>query len=72
MGSTYFIKRIFRTKRKPHYGRERNPRPKSFRTEESARKWAEENKIKDYDLVNMKEGKQEKKIRVVPKPAKQK
>jgi len=67
MGSTYFVKRIFHTKRKPHYGRERQKRPKTFRTEEAAKKWAEAGKIKDYELVNLKEGKKEKKIRVVAK-----
>lgn len=67
MGSTYFIKRIFRTKRKPRDGRERLKRPKTFKTEEAAKKWAEANGVKAYSLENLKEGKKEKKIRIVPK-----
>ena len=67
MGSTYFTKRLFKTKRKPKYGRGRQKRPKTFRTEEAAKKWAEASKIKDYILVNLKEGKKGKKIKVVPK-----
>lgn len=67
MGSTYFVKRLFKTKRKPKYGRDRPERPKTFRTEEAARKWAEENKIEKYELVDMKKGQKKKKIKVVPK-----
>ncbi len=67
MGSTYFKKRVFKTKRKPKYGRDRKKRPRTFKSEESAKKWAEANKIKDYKLVDLKEGKKEKKIRVVVK-----
>ncbi len=67
MGSTYFKKRVFKTKRKPKYGRDRQKRPRTFKSEESAKKWAEANKIKDYKLVDLKEGKKEKKIRVVVK-----
>jgi hypothetical protein len=67
MGSTYFTKRLFKTKRKPKYGRDRAARPKTFSSEAAAKKWAEANKIKDYNLVDLKEGKKEKKIRVVVK-----
>ena len=67
MGSTYFSKRLFATKRKPRYGRDRPERQKTFKTEETARKWAEANKIADYVLVDMKEGKKERKIKVVAK-----
>lgn len=69
MGSTYFKKRLFATKRKPKYGRGRLPRPKTFSTEAAAKKWAEENKVKDYELVNLKEGMKKSKIRVVVKKA---
>jgi hypothetical protein len=65
MGSTYFVKRLFATKRKPKYGRGRPTRPKTFKTEEAAKKWAESNKIADYKLVDLKEGKKERKIKVV-------
>lgn len=67
MGSTYFNKRLFATKRKPKYGRQRAGRPKTFKSEDTAKKWAEANKIADYELVDLKEGKKENKIRVVPK-----
>jgi len=69
MGSTYFKKRVFATKRKPRYGRDRAARSKTFSSEESAKKWAEANKIKDYKLVNLKENQKENKIRVVVKKA---
>ena len=67
MGSTYFNKRLFATKRKPSYGRGRAKRPKTFKSAEAAKKWAEENKIKGYELVDLKEGQKENKIRVVAK-----
>jgi hypothetical protein len=67
MGSTYFKKRLFATKRKPKYGRGRAARPKTFASEEAAKKWAEANKLKDYTLVDLKEGRNKNKIRVVPK-----
>jgi len=41
-------------------------RPKTFKTEESANKWAEANKLKDYKLVNLRSASaKDKKIRVV-------
>ncbi len=67
MGSTYFNKRLFATKRKPKYGRGRAVRPKTFKSEDTAKKWAEAKKIKDYVLVDLTEWKKAKKIRVVPK-----
>jgi hypothetical protein len=67
MGSTYFKKRVFATKRKPKYGRERAKRLKTFASEAAAKKYAEANKIVKYELVDLKEGKKEKKIRIVLK-----
>lgn len=67
MGSTYFIKRVFKTKRKPKYGRDRAKRPKTFKTEEAAKKWAESQKMKGYSIVNMHPGRKTGKIRVVAK-----
>lgn len=29
-------------------------RPKTFKTEEAAKKWAEKNNIKNYELINLK------------------
>ena len=50
---------------KPRY---RKSRPKTFKSEEAAKAWAEKQKIKNYDLVNLKlESSSQKKIRVVPK-----
>lgn len=65
MGSTFFVKRIFKVKHKPKYGRGRAKRPKTFKSEETAKKWAEAKKIANYRLVDLKEGKKEKKIRIV-------
>jgi len=64
MGSTYFSKRIpIRT-----YIRRKCHRPKTFKTEEAAKKWAEAKGIKDYELVNLKNVEsKKKKIKVVPK-----
>ena len=43
-------------------------RPKTFKTEESANKWAEENKIKDYKLENIKSPESKtKKLRIIKK-----
>ena len=66
MGSRLYSKRIMHRRHKPHMGRGRDIRPKTFRTEEAARKWAESEKIKEYTLVNLKEeSAKKKKIRVV-------
>lgn len=37
-----------------HLSRYRKPRPKTFKSEESAKKYADEKGLKDYTLVNMK------------------
>lgn len=44
-------------------GPKRKKRPKTFKTEEKAKAWAEKNKIKDYELVKIREDK----IKVVEK-----
>ncbi|MFH1638683.1 MAG: hypothetical protein ABIB71_09730 [Candidatus Woesearchaeota archaeon] len=47
--------------------RARAKRPKTFKSEESAKAWAEKKGIKKYELVNLKNyWRNEKKIRVVP------
>ena len=62
MGSVFYSKRL-PTKRRVR--RERS-RPKTFKTEEAAKAWAEKNKIKDYKLVNIKSKEAKtKKIKVV-------
>ena len=48
MGSTYFSKRY-----NPETSRCRKKRAKTFKTEEAAKKWAEENGMKDYKVVQM-------------------
>ncbi len=49
-----------------HRGRNRKRRPKTFKTEEAARKWAEEKGLKDYKIVNMKNsGSKKSKFRIV-------
>jgi len=49
-------------------GRHRSARPKTFTSEESAKKFAELNKISSYELVNLKsEASLTKKFRIVPK-----
>ena len=45
MGSTLYSKR-----HKSEQNRNRKKRPKSFSSEESAKKWIEKNEIKDYLL----------------------
>lgn len=64
----------FHTKKKDvllHRGRSRKRRPKTFRTEEAAKKWAKEKGLKDYELVDMKNpGSKKKKIKVVEKNSK--
>ena len=65
MGSTYHSKRINK-----HYrytvSRNRASRPKTFKTEAAAKKWAEANKITNYKLENLKSPEnKDKKFRVV-------
>jgi len=51
MGSRYYTKRL-RVRAEKKLRRERK-RPKTFKSEDSAKKWAEANKIKDYKLANI-------------------
>lgn len=51
-----------------HRGRERVNRPKTFANEESAKKWADAQGLKDYELVNLRtEESSTKKFKVVSK-----
>ena len=62
MGSVYFWKRI---PERTAVRRER-ARPRTFKTEEAAKAWAEKQKIKNYKLENIKSSESKiKKIRVV-------
>ena len=47
--------------------RNRKSRPKTFKSEENAKKWAESQGIKEYELKNLRVGTVDKKIRVVIK-----
>lgn len=50
---------------KVNKGRERIKRPKTFKTEEAAKKYAEAKGIKNYQLVNLKStASKQKKIRI--------
>lgn len=54
MGSRFYSKRL-RVKAERKAARElRAKRPKSFKSEEAAKKWAEAKKISDYSLRNLK------------------
>lgn len=46
--------------------RNRKKRPKTFSSEEIAKKWAESQGIKKYELKNLRIGTKDKKIRVIP------
>jgi hypothetical protein len=47
-------------------GRDRKPRPKTFKTEEAAKAYAEAQGLKNYSIVNLKsELSKEKKLKVV-------
>ena len=60
MGSTFYSNRLDQ-----RAGRRRKKRPKTFKSAEAAKKWAEANKISKYDLVNMRaETRKQKKIRL--------
>ena len=56
-------------RRKPvSSSRKRKKRPKTFSSEKLAKAWAEKNKIKNYELVNLRIGdRKDKKIKIVVK-----
>ena len=54
MGSTYYSKRLKSKLIKRVNVRRERTRPKSFKTEAAAKKWAEENNVKSYELKNLK------------------
>jgi len=45
-------------------GRNRKPRAKTFKTTESAEKWAKENNIENYTLVDLKSAATKNKFRI--------
>lgn len=61
MGSTFYLKRY-----RPHVGRGRAKRAKTFASEEAAKKWATAQKLGTYTLVNLKSTESStKKIKIV-------
>ena len=55
------------SRNKNHKKRIKKNRPKTFMTEESARKYAESMGIKDYEIVNLNFSEKNKKLKVIPK-----
>lgn len=53
-------------KKKKGYKTTRVSRPKTFKTEDAANKYAKENEMKDYKLVNLSIGPSTPKIKIVP------
>ena len=49
-----------------HRGRHRLKRPRTFKSEDKAKKWAESQGIKSFDIVRLKSG-LSKKLKIVPK-----
>lgn len=45
--------------------RNRKKRPKTFKSEENAKKWAEAKGIKNFELKNIRIGTKDKKVRVI-------
>jgi len=60
MGSRYFSKRY-----NPESMRHRKPRPKTFKSSESAKKWAEANKLSKYEIKTKPYSTNEKKFFIV-------
>ena len=67
MGSRLYSKRMRYHAQKRQVLRRGWHRPKSFKTEEAAKGWAEANKISEYTLKNLKSSESKrKKIVIVP------
>jgi len=60
MGSRLYAQRI-----KEKYKKPAGAKPKAFKSEESADKWAKEHNIKDYKLVNLRPEGKKKKIKIL-------
>jgi len=59
-------KTVRRRRRQAAQEKPRKKRPKTFKTEESAKAYAEKHKIKDYKLVNLKSSEsKDKKLKIV-------
>ncbi|MFH1641655.1 MAG: hypothetical protein ABIC04_02030 [Nanoarchaeota archaeon] len=54
MSNRYYSNRLKLIEAKKAKTRRPRSRPKSFKSEEAANKWADNNKVKDYSLKNLK------------------
>jgi|GEM_PF-5083884 len=54
MSSLYFSKRL--QKKRPKKGPAAPVKPRSFKSEEGAKKWAAENKVKNFSVVAIADG----------------
>lgn len=54
MSNRYYSNRLRKIAEKKAKTRRKRSRPKSFKSEEAAKKWAEANKITNYTLKNLK------------------
>ncbi|MEM4267481.1 MAG: hypothetical protein QXK37_01485 [Candidatus Woesearchaeota archaeon] len=52
MGTTLYSKRY-----NPRFGRNRRPRPKTFNTQEAAKKWAQTKGLTNFEIVPAKKDK---------------
>jgi hypothetical protein len=60
MGSRLYSNRVPEIRRRP-----KGSKPKAFKSEESANKWATEHNIKDYTLKNLRDEGKKKKIKII-------
>jgi len=60
MSNRLFSNRLNKTKKQP-----KRTKPKAFKSEESANKWAKDNNLKKYTLRNLRAEGQKKKIKIV-------
>ena len=67
MSSRYFSKRIRQKDEKKVNERGGLPRPKTFKSEEAAKKYAEVHKIKEYSLKNISTSSKNPKIKIIKK-----
>jgi|TARA_B100002003_G_C13961429_1_gene465688 hypothetical protein len=57
--------RLYSNRTQPRYKKPAGSKPKAFKSEESANKWAKENNITNYTLKNLRKEGERKKIKIV-------
>jgi hypothetical protein len=57
--------RLYSNRTKLRYKKPAGSKPKAFKSEESANKWAKENNITNYTLKNLRKEGERKKIKIV-------